>query len=32
LEELEFKDDEKIFVAGYALGGSVGIFASALDE
>lgn len=32
LENLEFIDKEKIFLAGYALGGTLSIYAAALDE
>lgn len=32
LESLEFIDKDKIFVAGYALGGTVGLFTAALDD
>jgi dienelactone hydrolase len=32
LESLEFIDKEKIFLAGYALGGTLGLYTAALDE
>jgi cephalosporin-C deacetylase-like acetyl esterase len=32
LEDVEFIDNEKIFVAGHTLGGSVAIYTSALDD
>lgn len=32
LESLEFIDQEKIFVVGYALGGTVSLFTAAMDE
>lgn len=32
LEKLEFIDKEKIFLSGYALGGTISLFTAALDE
>lgn len=32
LEGLEFIDDDKIFLSGYSLGGTVGLFTAALDK
>lgn len=32
LEELEFIDDDQIFISGHVLGGTIGLFTAALDD